>query len=157
MSTSLLYHAFGIRGYRHRGAAYAGGVVEFTIEQDRDRLRCSACGCSDVALRGSAERRFHAPPIGSRPVRIRFLVPRVECKTCRLVRQVRIQFADPRRQYTKAFERYVLDLSRSMTITDVARHLGVSWDLVKEIQAKNLSRRSGARCSAKRSGVRRRS
>src|SRR5690554_8179681 len=30
-----------------------------------------------------------------------------------------------------------------MTITDVARHLDVSWDLVKEIQARNLSRRFG--------------
>ena len=52
-----------------------------------------------------------------------------------------ISFADLRRTYTKAFERYALELSRSMTILDVAQHLGVSWDVVKDIQKRDLSRR----------------
>jgi transposase len=58
-----------------------------------------------------------------------------------VVRQVEIAFADPRRTYTKAFERYALELSRHMTILDVARHLGVSWDIVKDIQKRDLTRR----------------
>src|SRR5262249_41296621 len=45
------------------------------------------------------------------------------------------------RTYTKAFERYALELSRHMTILDVARHLGVSWDVVKDVQKRDLSRR----------------
>jgi transposase len=57
-----------------------------------------------------------------------------------VVRQVKIDFADPRRSYTKAFERYALELSRSMTILDVTRHLGVSWDIIKDIQKRDLSR-----------------
>jgi hypothetical protein len=68
-------------------------------------------------------------------------IPRVECPKCGLVRQVKIAFADPRRSYTKAFERYVLELSRRMTIRDVARHLNVGWDLIKDIQKRDLSRR----------------
>ena len=40
-----------------------------------------------------------------------------------MVRQVEISFADPRRSYTKSFERYALELSRRMTISDVAHHL----------------------------------
>jgi transposase len=35
----------------------------------------------------------------------------------------------------------VLELSRSMTIRDVARHLNVGWDLIKEIQKRDLLRR----------------
>jgi transposase len=58
-----------------------------------------------------------------------------------VVRQVKLDFADPRRTYTKAFERYALELSRSMTILDVARHLGVSWDIIKDIQRRDLFRR----------------
>jgi transposase len=54
---------------------------------------------------------------------------------------LKIGFADPRRTYTKAFERYALKLSRQMTILDVARHLGVSWDIIKDIQKRDLSRR----------------
>jgi len=68
-------------------------------------------------------------------------IKRVYCSICKLTRQVKHKFAEPRRSYTKAFERYVLDLSKYMTIQDVAQHLGVSWDIVKEIQKKYLKRR----------------
>ena len=34
MSTSLLYHGFGIRGYRYVRTEYIEGGVVFTIEQD---------------------------------------------------------------------------------------------------------------------------
>ena len=58
-----------------------------------------------------------------------------------MVRQVVISFADPRRSYTSSFERYALELGRRMTIRDVALHLGVSWDTIKDIQKSDLSRR----------------
>jgi len=65
-------------------------------------------------------------------------VPRVECRDCGVVRQVKIGFADPRVTYTKAFQRYALELSRYMTIKDVADHLRISWDVIKEIQKADL-------------------
>jgi transposase len=65
-------------------------------------------------------------------------IQRVLCLSCGLVRQVKVGFADPRRSYTKAFERYALELCRHMTILDVARHLGVSWDVIKNIQKRYL-------------------
>jgi transposase len=55
-----------------------------------------------------------------------------------VLRQVKVPFAETRRSYTRAFERYALELLRSMTIRDVARHLGVSWDVIKEIQKRHL-------------------
>ena len=54
------------------------------------------------------------------------------------MRQVEVPFADPRRTYTRAFQRYALELSRCMTILDVARRLGVSWDVIKDIQKRDL-------------------
>ena len=59
------------------------------------------------------------------------------------MRQVKLHFADPRKSYTRAFERYALDLSRHMTIKAVAQHLPVSWDTIKDIQAASLKRRFG--------------
>lgn len=103
MSTSLLYHAFSIRGYRYRKAEFREGGVVFTIEQDRDLLRCPACGDSGVTLRGKYEREFLAPPIGGRPVTIIFAVPRVGCRSCGIVRQVSVSFAEGQRQHTKSF------------------------------------------------------
>jgi len=54
---------------------------------------------------------------------------------------VKVGFANRRRSYTKSFERYELELSRHMTIQDVADHLNVSWDVIKDIQKRNLKRR----------------
>jgi transposase len=141
MSTSLLYHAFGIRGYQYTRTDYHDGQVIFTIEQDPHTCRCPACGSRDVKPRGHIERRFRTVPIGSKTTIVTLPIPRVECPACGIVRQVEVPFADPRRSYTKAFERYALELSRSMTILDVALHLGVGWDLIKEIQKRDLSRR----------------
>jgi transposase len=141
MSTSLLYHAFGIQGYRYVRTAYVQGQTIFTLGQGRDTCRCSACGSADVVSRGHVERRFRTLPIGPRPTFLVLPIPRVECRACGVVRQVDVTFADPRRSYTKRFERYVRELSRRMTIRDVAAHLGVGWDLVKDIQKRDLSRR----------------
>jgi transposase len=141
MSTSLLYHAFGTRGYRYVRTAYTEGQVIFTIRQEPKTVRCPACGADDVVSRGHVERRFRSLPIGSRTTSLVLTVPRVECRACGVVRQVEVAFADPRRSYTRAFRRYVLELSRRMTIRDVAAHLSVGWDLVKDIQKRDLSRR----------------
>jgi transposase len=141
MSTSLLYHAFGIRGYDYVRTDYRDGEVIFTIAQEPHDCRCPACGTREVISRGQVERRFRSLPIGGRPTAVVLPIPRVECTVCQVVRQVDVPFADPRRSYTKPFERYALELSRSMTIRDVARHLDVGWDLIKEIQKRDLSRR----------------
>ncbi len=45
--------------------------------------------------------------------------------------------------YTKAVGRYVLELARHMTIIDVAKHLRLSWDLIKSIQKKHLEKKFG--------------
>jgi transposase len=141
MSTSLLYHAFGIRGYKYSRTEYDNGKVIFTIYQEPGTYRCSACGSVRVISRGQVQRRFLSLPIGSRGTTVVFAVPRVECQACELVRQVEISFADARRSYTKSFERYALELSRRMTIRDVALHLNVGWDLIKDFQKRDLSRR----------------
>jgi transposase len=111
------------------------------MEQPRESYRCSACGSEDVIGRGQNARRFRTIPIGSKAVYLALAVPRVECRRCRVVRQVKIAFADPRVSYTKAFQRYALELSSYMTIQDVADHLGISWDVIKEIQKADLKRR----------------
>jgi transposase len=141
MSTSLLYHAFCIRGYEYVRTEYQDGQVIFTIRQDFKTLCCGACGSREVRPKGRAERRFRSLPIGSRSTIVVFRIPRVACQACGLVRQVEVSFADPRRSYTKAFERYALELSRYMTILDVAQHLEVSWDVIKDIQKRDLLRR----------------
>ena len=143
MSTSLLYHGFGVVGYRFVSQTFEGGRVTIRIEQPRERLRCPQCGSAEVWAQGGEERIFRTLPIGGKPVQLRFKVPRVMCFPCFQARQVKVTFAEPRKRYTRSFERYALDLARHMTIQDVAEHLQVSWDTIKDIQARSLQRRFG--------------
>ena len=141
MSTSLLYHGFGIRGYQYVRTQYEGGAMIFSIEQKAQDLACSECGSHEVIRRGQIQRKFRALPIGGKPVWISLGIQRVKCLFCGLIRQVRLGFASPRRTYTKAFERYALELCKHMTMLDVARHLGVSWGVIKDILKRNLRKR----------------
>jgi transposase len=114
--------------------------VIFTIERKAETYCCAACGSPNVWRQGVVVRRFRTVPIGGKQVDLEAGIPRLACQDCGAIRQAAIGFAEQRRSYTKAFERYVLDLSRNMTIKDVATHLVVSWDVVKEIQTKFLHR-----------------
>jgi transposase len=141
MSTSLLYHGFGISGYRHRRSEYEGGEIHFTIEQPTRGLRCAACGSREVVRRGSRTRRFRGLPIGRRAVWIVLPVPRLECRACGVVRQAEVKFAPGQHGYTKRFGRYVVERAHHMTMSDVAQHLGVSWNLVKALMKQELRKR----------------
>ena len=141
MSTQVLYHGFGIRGYRHVRMETRQGRLTFTVEQPREKIRCPVCGSDHVHLRGGKTRSWKCLPIGNRPVSVEMYVPSLECQECSARRQMAVTFAEPKRSYTKNFERYILDLSHSMTIEDIARHLGVGWDLVKDITKRHLNHR----------------
>jgi len=141
MSTSLLYHAWGVRGYRYRRTDYLEGSIVFTIEPHPEQFRCSDCGANRVRRQGKVTRRFRSLPIGGKPVQIQLDIPRLWCAACGKTRQINLPFADQRVRYTHAFERYALELSQHMTIQAVARHLGVSWDVIKGIQKRHLQRR----------------
>lgn len=141
MSTSILYHLFGIVGYDYVSTNYCEDKVEFKVRHRSSKLCCSQCGSHEVTLRGTKERRFRTGRVVRKNVFIVLDVQRLECNVCRAIRQAEIRFADPRVSYTKAFERSVLDLLEMATIDDVARHVGISWDVVKEIQKRHLQKR----------------
>ena len=143
MSTSILYHCFGItgRGIRHVHTRFENGRTIFRIEKDSTTLTCSICGSRKVIKKGKVFRMFMAVPIGLRPTVIEFPIQRVFCMDCGVTRQVRVGFAEVNRRYTKRFERYVLDLCKHMTISNVAHHLGISWHTVKDIQKRYLLHR----------------
>ena len=140
MSTSLLYHAWGLRGYGLEGTDFIGGGTIFRLQQNPDTFCCGNCGGRAVMRQGVVIRRFKTLPIGRKPVWLELPVQRLWCASCGQIRQVKLRFADERRTYTHAFERYALELGRHTTIQDVADHLGVSWDTVKDIQKRHLLR-----------------
>lgn len=141
MSTSLLYHGFGIVGYDYVRTDYQEGNVIFTVVKKKFNIRCPVCKSKRIIKHGSLPRWFHTLPIGKKAIYIKAEVHRVECRECKTIRQAEIGFADPRMTYTKSLARYVLNLVRFMTISDVSRHLGLSWDLIKSIQKRYLQKK----------------
>jgi transposase len=143
MSTSILYHCFGVmgRGIHHVHTRFEKGRTVFRIDQDPTTFQCSRCGSRAVKRKGTVRRVWMTLPIGLRPTLIEWDVQRLRCLACRALRQANVPFADPDRRYTRGFERYVLELCRHMTMWDVARHLGISWHTIKNIQKRYLQRR----------------
>ena len=142
MSKSWLYHAFGIRGYRYVATQYVYGQIVVRVEPPRESLRCPSLRQRSRACRssgfGDGGGRCRS---ASKGVWIEMDVPRVECQSCRRRRRVEVTFAEPMRRHTRSFERYVMELLQFMTPQDVARHLGISWDLANDIQKRRLGRR----------------
>lgn len=141
MSVSFLYYGFGIRGYKYVRTEYKGGETTFVIAPQGDKVCCPECGCQEVTCHGSVTRQWRLVPIGRKICWVRMDVPRVECSSCKITRQIHIDFAAPKKRYTRAFQRYVLELCKHMTIQAVARHLDISWDTVKEIHKAHLRQR----------------
>jgi transposase len=138
MSQGLLYRALGVRGYRWEGESFTQHAWRIRIAHEPQSLRCSQCGSRDVIRRGQELREFRTLSLGSRATILQLNVQRVACRTCGCVRQVQVNFAPPRCRYTHSFARYALGLCQLATIKDVARHLNVSWDLIKDLQKNHL-------------------
>ena len=69
------------------------------------------------------------------------IINRLDCQDCSMIRQEHISFSDKRRSYTHTFARFVLELSKRMTIKDVAIYAQTSWDIVKDIQQRYLKKK----------------
>jgi transposase len=140
MSQQWLYPIFRISGYRVTKCEVEERCLRLHIEPQPHKVCCSQCGSRECIRRGQQIRALKNLPVGGVVSFVFVTIPRVECRACGLVRQIRLGLAEERRSYTRAFARYVLELSQLMTIKDVAEHLGVSWDVVKDIQKSHLAR-----------------
>ena len=143
MSTSILYHTQSIIGYVYERTFYEGGACIFKMHPQGRLVRCPTCCNLDVQRRGSIERTIMLIPTGFRKNYARIDIPRIYCRKCDKLQQIDLGFAEKYRSYSKSFERYVWELCRLMTISDVAKHLCVSWDMIKDIHKRYLNHKYG--------------
>ena len=141
MSTSFIYHAFGMHGYQHFKTIYEKGKIFFYVRKHPGKIRCPQCGSHRIKLKGTRTRQLKTLPVGSKEIILTVEIQRIQCKVCYVVRQIDLGIADAKKSYTRALARDVIELLEMTTINDVARHLNMSWDTVKEIQKSYLSRR----------------
>ena len=142
MNSSFLYHAWGLYALECNREEYKGSTIILHVQHKSRQVACPKCGCRHLVKNGYRIRDFVGLPIGMKKVIIRMKVQRYKCgnKDCDYDQQENIPFATGSRSYTHRFAKYVVDLLRGMTLQDVANHLQVSWDTVKEIHSTYLTR-----------------
>ena len=130
MTSSFLYHAWGLYTHECTREEYKGNTIILHIQTKEREKVCPRCGKRHLVKNGYRMRDFVGLPIGGKKVIIRMKVQHYKCRDCNYDQQERIPFATGSRSYTHRFAKYVVDLLRGMTLQDVSKHLGVSWDTV---------------------------
>jgi transposase len=143
MSTSYIYHAYGLAGYEYQKTAYRKGCIYIYIQIYPWKVICPCCKSTHVIRRGFKDRIFKTLPIGTRRVFLVLKVHRIQCSECGCIRQMKLSFADPKKSYTRTLARFILDLLKMSTIEDVSKHLKMSWNTIKQIQKTYLEKNFG--------------
>jgi len=97
MSTSLLYHGFGLKNQEYLKTDYEKGSIIFHVRTKPSVLCCSACGSHNVVRKGLNKRKFRTLSIGLKPVYLLAHLQRLYCRDCGLTRQESVSFADEKK------------------------------------------------------------
>lgn len=133
MSTSILYHGFGVKHYRYLKTEYREGMLIFHIEKSEEKQRCGSCNSRKVIKKGHFVREIRTLPIGKKKVLLAVHLHRLFCRGCGALKLEPLLLSFPKKRWTKVLGRYIVELMKRSTVEDVARHLEMSWDTVKEI------------------------
>lgn len=138
MSTSILFHAFNLKGIKHTSTIFSGDTIIFRAEMDCS-IKCPNCGKRHTINRGQKTRDFIMPPIGRKKCLLNLTLHRQECKECGNLWWPELSFMDGKHRYVRAFVLTVLDLLKFGTIQSVAEYMGVGWDMIKNIHKTKLT------------------
>jgi len=141
MSTSILYHAFGIKPVKYLKTEFVAGEIRFHAEMGRKLAVCPQCRSRDTSYQGRKVRPLRLPPMGMHQVWLMLIVHRLQCRKCGAISWPRLPFAGPRRSFANSFERLVLEILRFATIAACAQFLWTGWDLIKDIHCRALERK----------------
>ena len=123
--------------------------VDLSIEERARRHRrrpprgrpwpCPSCE-SELPLYDHAEERaWRHLDTGGFPTWLHARPPRVKCPT-HGVRQVHLPWAEPRSRFTRAFERFAIDVLKETDVSGAANILKASWDECWGIMARAVAR-----------------
>lgn len=141
MSTSLIYHGFGVVGYNYLKMEYREGNIFIHIEKKPEYQYCADCKSRNTAKKGCVQRKLKTVPIGKKRVYLVVHIHRLYCRDCGAIKLDPLLISFPKKHWTKSLGRYVVELLRFTTIEDVSKHMGMSWDTVKEIHVWALKKK----------------
>jgi len=139
MSTSILYHAFGVKGIRYEAVHFLGDSLLFSARTTERYMKCPQCGARRATFKGQKRRLFRMSPVGRKRCFLDLVLHRLKCRECGSLWWQRLPFMDGKHRYVRSFALTVLDLLQFCTIQAVSQYLGVGWDMIKEIHKERLS------------------
>ncbi len=138
MSTSILYHAFGLKGIEYKATHFVADRIIFSAEMNDQWVRCPQCGCRQTTFKGRKRRWFYMTPIGRKKCMLELILHRLKCRECSMLWWPTLPFMVGTHRFVRSFALTVLDMLRFSTIRSVAEYLGVGWDMVKNIHKERL-------------------
>lgn len=139
MSVDIADALFDIEGVQMLGVEERSGEQHLFGVLKEQRHNCPKCEGAHTIFRGKRERTFLLPPVGLKKCKLRIEVKRCHCKLCKNTWWPQMPFTDGKQRMSKSFVNYALGLMKMGTISDVANHLGVGWDLVKDLHKEYLA------------------
>jgi transposase len=139
MSTSILYHAFGLKGIHYDATQYIQDCIVVRARMASQAIKCPHCGGEKATFKGQKRRLLRMSPMGRKRCFLDLLVHRFKCQACSHRWWPDLPFTNGKHRYVRSFALTVLDLLKFGTIQAVAAFLRVGWDLVKEIHKARLS------------------
>jgi transposase len=138
MPASLLYHTNQIEDVQVLNEEYHPESIVYKAIFKPKQASCPCCGHADTIFKGSKERKLRMAPLGNKMAFLVIKLHRLQCTNCLETWWPSMPFVKSKKRVTLSFERYVIELMRFATIEHVAKFLGVSWGLVKNIHKNHL-------------------
>ena len=136
MSSCSIAAYFPFRRVRIAGQSVAAQADLATIDvvpDGRFRPVCHACGSQAGRIQQREVRAVRDLNFGSARVVLRCTYRKVWCQQCSQVAVEDLDLFDPYQRVTRRLARAVHELCKVMTVSDVARHYGLDWKTVKNI------------------------
>lgn len=138
MSASMLYHTNQIEDVQVLTEEFHVDRIVYGAIFTPKQASCPCCGYDNAVFKGAKVRKLRMAPLGNKMAFLVIKLHRLQCTNCLGVWWPSMPFVKSKKRVTRSFERYVIELMRFATIEHVAKFLGVSWGLVKNIHKEHL-------------------
>ena len=146
MSSLSIAAYFPFRRVRISGqsvGAEADLTVIDVVPDRRFRAICSRCGGPADRIQQHEVRAIRDLNLASARVFLRCAYRKIVCQACWRVVVEDLEFFEPYQRVTKRLARCIHELCKTMTVSDVARHFGLDWKTVKNIDKRFLEAEYG--------------
>ncbi|MBW2195760.1 MAG: transposase [Deltaproteobacteria bacterium] len=146
MSVPTIASYFPFRRIKIISQSVLPDISESRIQAQPDRRFapvCHGCGQQACSVHSWAERTVRDLNIATARVLVKCRYRKLFCRQCQGIHVEDLQLFHPYLRVTLRMAQYVYQLCHMLTVSDVARHLGLNWKTVKDIDKHFLERDYG--------------